>query len=141
MWFKVKVGRDVLVKNKMKHVIETYLSDTENFAEAGYNVLKYITEHNTNDNPVDEPTVEDVSLMKTLKPAGNIEYAPTNKIFIVKFAEDIELEDGTTKTMKYPVPFYANNNEELQVILKLYIEQGLQNMRITTVSETQWKIV
>ena len=78
--------------------------------------------------------------MKTLKPAGNIEYAPTNKVFIVKFAEDIDI-DGRTKTLKYPVPFYANNNEELQVILKLYLEQGLDNMRITTVSETQWKII
>lgn len=132
MWFKVKVGRDTIIKNKVKHVIETYLSDVENFAEAGYKVLQYLN---------GEGEVEDVSLMKTLKPAGNVEYAPTNKVFIVKFAEDIEQEDGSIKTMKYPVPFYANNNEELQVILKLYIEQGLQNMRITTVSETTWTIV
>jgi alpha-D-ribose 1-methylphosphonate 5-triphosphate synthase subunit PhnI len=78
--------------------------------------------------------------MKTLKPAGNVEYNENNKVFIVKFAEDIDI-DGRVKTLKYPVPFYANNNEELQVILKLYLEQGLENMRITTVSETQWKIL
>jgi len=131
MWFKVKIGRDTVVNEKMKRVIETYLCDVDNFAEAGYKVLQYLN---------GEGEVEDVCLMKTLKPAGNIEYAPTNKIFIVKFAEDIDI-DGRTKTLKYPVPFYANNNEELQVILKLYLEQGLDNMRITTVSETQWKII
>jgi hypothetical protein len=131
MWFKVKIGRDTVVNEKMKHVIETYLCDVDNFAEAGYKVLQYLN---------GEGEVEDVCLMKTLKPAGNIEYAPTNKVFIVKFAEDINI-DGRTKTLKYPVPFYANNNEELQVILKLYLEQGLDNMRITTVSETQWKII
>lgn len=131
MWFKVKIGRDTVVNEKMKRVIETYLCDVDNFAEAGYKVLQYLN---------GEGEVEDVCLMKTLKPAGNIEYAPTNKVFIVKFAEDIDI-DGRTKTLKYPVPFYANNNEELQVILKLYLEQGLDNMRITTVSETQWKII
>lgn len=131
MWFKVKIGRDTVVNEKMKRVIETYLCDVDNFAEAGYKVLQYLN---------GEGEVEDVCLMKTLKPAGNIEYAPTNKIFIVKFAEDIDI-DGRTKTLKYPVPFYANNNDELQVILKLYLEQGLDNMRITTVSETQWKII
>lgn len=131
MWFKVKIGRDTVVNEKMKRVIETYLCDVDNFAEAGYKVLQYLN---------GEGDVEDVCLMKTLKPAGNIEYAPTNKVFIVKFAEDIDI-DGRTKTLKYPVPFYANNNEELQVILKLYLEQGLDNMRITTVSETQWKII
>ena len=131
MWFKVKIGRDTVVNEKMKRVIETYLCDVDNFAEAGYKVLQYLN---------GEGDVEDVCLMKTLKPSGNIEYAPTNKVFIVKFAEDIDI-DGRTKTLKYPVPFYANNNEELQVILKLYLEQGLDNMRITTVSETQWKII
>lgn len=131
MWFKVKIGRDTVVNEKIKRVIETYLCDVDNFAEAGYKVLQYLN---------GEGDVEDVCLMKTLKPAGNIEYAPTNKVFIVKFAEDIDI-DGRTKTLKYPVPFYANNNEELQVILKLYLEQGLDNMRITTVSETQWKII
>jgi len=132
MWFKTKIGHDIVVKNKMKHVIDVFLSDTDNFADAGYRAMKEVA---------GEGEVEDVCLMKTLKPAGNIKYAETNKVFIVKFAEDIEMEDGTTKTMKYPVPFYANNNDELQTILKLYIEQGLQNMRVTTVSETQWTII
>ena len=34
-----------------------------------------------------------------------------------------------------------DNNTELQKILDLYLKQGLDNMRITTVSETQWKII
>jgi hypothetical protein len=131
MWFKVKIGRDTVVNNKMKHVTEVYLCDVDNFAEAGYKALQYLN---------GEGEVEDVCLMKTLKPAGNVEYNENNKVFIVKFAEDIDI-DGRVKTLKYPVPFYANNNEELQVILKLYLEQGLENMRITTVSETQWKIL
>ena len=54
---------------------------------------------------------------------------------------DYELDDGSIKTIKYPIPFYANNNEELQKIIKDYIGQGLQEMRVTTVSETTWEIV
>ena len=131
MYFKVKLNRTALLGGKDKKILETYFTEAEHFAEAGMKVINKLGK---------DIEVEDVCLMKTLKPAGNIEYAPTNKVFIVKFAEDIDI-DGRTKTLKYPVPFYANNNEELQVILKLYLEQGLDNMRITTVSETQWKII
>ena len=80
-------------------------------------------------------------LMKTLKPLGNTKYDERNKVFIVKIAEDYELDDGSIKTIKYPIPFYANNNEELQRIIKDYIGQGLQEMRVTTVSETAWEII
>jgi len=133
MWYRVKVSRNILTtKGKEKPITEYYLSDQNNFAEAGYAVLKYLN---------GEGEIEDVCLMKNLKPAGNIEYQETCKVFIVKFAEEVEQEDGTIKTLKYPVPFYANNNTELQKILDLYLKQGLDNMRITTVSETQWKII
>ena len=37
-------------------------------------------------------------------------------------------KDGTVKIMKYPVPFYANNNTELQKILALYLFSGIIKM-------------
>lgn len=133
MWYRVKVSRNIVTsKGKEKSIVEYYLSDQSNFAEAGYAVLQHLD---------GDGEIEDVCLMKTLKPAGNTKYQPTCKVFIVKFAEEVEQEDGSIKTVKYPVPFYANNNTELQKILDLYLKQGLDNMRITTVSETQWKIV
>ena len=109
-----------------------FLSDKDNFAEAGYAAMKAVDA---------DGEVEDVMLMKTLKPLGNTKYDERNKVFIVKIAEDYELDDGSIKTIKYPIPFYANNNEELQKIIKDYIGQGLQEMRVTTVSETAWEIV
>jgi hypothetical protein len=133
MWYRVKISRNIKTpKGKDKNITEYYLTDQTNFAEAGYKVMKAIDT---------DCEIEDVCLMKNLKPTGNIEYQPSCKVFIVKFAEEMEMEDGTMKTMKYPVPFYANNNTELQKILELYLKQGLENMRITTVSETQWKII
>ena len=133
MWYKIKASTDIQTPSgKEKHIIRYFLSDCANFAEAGYAVMKHYN---------GQCEIEDVMLMKTLKPAGNIKYAETNKVFIVKLAEDFVQDDGTVKTIKYPVPFYANNNTELQKILALYLQQGLDNMRITTVSETQWEIV
>lgn len=133
MWYKVKyTSSEVLESGKVIHTLDYYLVDANNFADAGYKVLK-------ENNNLGE--VEDVCLMKNYKPAGNIQYADTNKVFIVKFAEDFEDENGKIKTIKYPVPFWANNNTELQTILELYLKQGLDNMRITTVSETRWKII
>ena len=133
MWYRVKLTRDIeQPSGRMKHSTEYYLCDTENFAEAGYKVLQH-----TNG----QGEIEDVCLMKSFKPSGNQKYNENNKVFIVKFAQDFVNEDGTIKTQKYPVPFYANNNNELQVILDLYIKQGLEGMRVTTVSETNWIIL
>ena len=133
MWYKVKTTRNIKTpKGKDKNITEYFLTDQENFAEAGYKVMQFLN---------GDCEIEDVCLMKSFKPAGNIAYQPTCKVFIVKFAEEFQMDDGTMKTVKYPVPFYANNNAELQVILDLYMKQGLDNMRITTISETQWKIV
>ena len=85
--------------------------------------------------------IEDVMLMKQIKPLANKKYSEQNKVFIVKLAEDFANDDGTIKTIKYPVPFLANNTIDLQKILKLYLAQGFDNMRICTISETKWKIV
>lgn len=132
MWFKVNISREILVKDKPKTVLETYLCDTDNFAEAGYRVMKYWR---------GECEVEDVMLMKTLKPLGNEKYAESNKVYIVKIAEDFVQDDGSIKTMKYPVPFYADSQNELQEHVRFYMSQGLQDMRITTISETKWEII
>ena len=133
MWFKIKVSRDILLNTgKEKNITEYYLSDCENFAQAGYNVMKYLN---------GRCEIEDVMLMKQIKPLANKKYSEQNKVFIVKLAEDFANDDGTIKTIKYPVPFLANNTIDLQKILKLYLAQGFDNMRICTISETKWKIV
>lgn len=137
MWYKVKVNRTIVTsKGKEKSLIEYYLNDNTNFAEAGYEVLKYLQEQLHTDGEI-----EDVCLMKNLKPSGNTEYQPDCRVYIVKFAQDITQDDGTVKTLKYPVPFYAKSNNALQQILDLYIKQGLEDMRVTTISETKWKII
>ena len=133
MWFKIKVSRDILLNTgKEKNITEYYLSDCENFAQAGYNVMKFLN---------GRCEIEDVMLMKQIKPLANKKYSEQNKVFIVKLAEDFANDDGTIKTIKYPVQFLANNTIDLQKILKLYLAQGFDNMRICTISETKWKIV
>lgn len=47
-------------------------------------------------------------------------------------------EDGTYKTVKYALPVFAKSSDEVNRIMKDYISQGLENMRITTISETKW---
>lgn len=81
--------------------------------------------------------VEDILLMKSYKPAIN-EYKEGNKVYIIKIAEDMTNENGNIKTLKYPMPVFANNDAELYVIVKNFIKQGLNNMRLTTISETKW---
>lgn len=133
MWFKVNISREVEIKkDKKKTLYETFLLDVDNFAEAGYKVMQYYE---------GDCEVEDVMLMKTLKPLGNEKYAESNKIYIVKIAEDFIQDDGSIKTMKYPVPFYASTQSELQEQVKFYMSQGLQDMRITTISETKWNVI
>ena len=46
--------------------------------------------------------------------------------------------DDSIKTVKYALPVFADNNEQLQTIMKDYISQGLDDMRLTTISETKW---
>ena len=132
MWFKITISKETEVKGKIKTIQEVYLSDTDNFAEAGYNVMQHLN---------GECEVESVQLLKTLKPMANEKYAETNKLFIVKMAEDFVQDDGSVKVMKYPVPFYADDNASLQKIVDDYMKQGFQDMRITTISETQWEVV
>ena len=75
--------------------------------------------------------------MKNFKPAINEKYDPNNKLYIIKIAEDMNIE-GKIKTVKYELPVFANDSNELNKIVNDYISQGLQNMRLTTISETKW---
>lgn len=130
MYFKIKVNyTETNDKGKEKKVIQYYLTDAVNFADAGYKVVQEIGT---------EVEVEDVCLLKNYKPAVNEPFDENNKLFIVKIAEEVSQEDGSTKLYKYPMPVFANDNEQLQKIMRDYIKQGLEDMRLTTISETKW---
>ena len=130
MFYKIKVSRLIGFKGTNEdYSIETYLTDADNFAEAGYKVINKLGTQNVE--------VEDICLMKTLKPLVNEKYSIKNKLFIVKIAEDI-FDNNKVKTIKYVLPVFANDSDDLQRIMKDYIAQGLDNMRLTTISETQW---
>ena len=123
MFYKIKISRTDCSG------VETYLTEGNNFAEAGYKVINQLGTENIE--------VEDICLMKTLKPFINEKYSEDNKLFVVKIAEDI-FDNGKMKTVKYVMPVFANNADELQTIVKNYISQGLEYMRLTTISETKW---
>ena len=128
MWFKIKLSRNIVdEKGRDKKIQETYLTESDNFAEAGYKVVQIVGT---------DAEVEDVCMMKTLKTSAN-ENKEGNKIFVVKVAQDMNIDDSI-KTVKYALPVFADNNEQLQTIMKDYISQGLDDMRLTTISETKW---
>ena len=130
MYFKIKTSRKTVLENgKEKQLLETYFTEAVHFAEAGYKVIQEIGT---------DAEVEDVCMMKNYKPAVNEPFSEDNKLFIVKVAEDQLQEDGTYKTIKYVMPAFANDSNQLNQIMKDYISQGLENMRLTTISETKW---
>lgn len=130
MYFKIKTTKTIISQNgKQKSVNEVFLTDALHFADAGYKVIQEIGT---------EAEVTDVSLMKNLKPAINEQRDEDDKLFIIKIAEDQIQEDGDYKTIKYVLPAFAKDSIELQDIVKDYISQGLENMRLTTISETKW---
>lgn len=128
MYYKIKLTRP-FSDTCDKRIIETYLTEGTNFAEAAEKVINEVGT---------APEIEDILLMKNFKPAVNEPYDTNNKVFIVKIAEDILQDNGTIKTLKYVLPAFANNNDELQKIMTDYISQGLNGMRLTTISETKW---
>ena len=128
MYYRIKLSNITGVKG-----ILTYLTEEENFAAAFKKVLNEM-----NDTEIE---VEEIKWMKNFKPAINKKYADTNKLYIVKIAEDIKQDNGTVKTVKYELPVFANDSNELQMIVNDYISQGMENMRLTTISETKWIFV
>ena len=123
MYFRIKVSNLPDVSG-----ITTLLLDEDNFANAAYKVIEQIG--TTAD-------IEEIKWMKNFKPAINEKYDPNNKLYIIKIAEDMNIE-GKIKTVKYELPVFANDSNELNKIVNDYISQGLQNMRLTTISETKW---
>lgn len=123
MYFRIKVSNLPDVSG-----IITFLLDEDNFANAAYKVIEQIG--TTAD-------IEEIKWMKNFKPAINEKYDPNNKLYIIKIAEDMNIE-GKIKTVKYELPVFANDSNELNKIVNDYISQGLQNMRLTTISETKW---
>ena len=106
----------------------TYFTDALNFADAGFKIIKKLGT---------EPEIEEIKLMKNFKPAMNEQYSSLNKIYIVKIAEDMMI-NGKVKTIKYELPVFANDSNELHDIISDYISQGFETMRLTTISETKW---
>ena len=123
MYFRIKVSNLPDVSG-----ITTFLLDEDNFANAAYKVIEQIG--TTAD-------IEEIKWMKNFKPAINEKYDPNNKLYIIKIAEDMNIE-GKIKTVKYELPVFANDSNELNKIVNDYISQGLQNMRLTTIAETKW---
>lgn len=124
MYFKIRISK---IEND-KTVRETYLTEAQNFAEAGYKIVQEIGT---------TAEVEEVKLMKNIQPAVNEKYSEENKLYMVKIAEDRD-NNGKIKTIKYELPVFANNSNELTDIVNSYISQGLEDMRLTTISETKW---
>lgn len=123
MYYKIKIA------NPKKGII-SYFTDGIHFVEAVKKVLA--ATGNTG------YEIEEIKLMKNIKPAINEIYSKNNKLYIIKIAEDVMQDDGNLKTIKYELPVFANNSDELHKIVNDYIAQGLEDMRLTTISETKW---
>lgn len=123
MYYKIKVSNIPDMKG-----IVTYLVDEDNFANAAQKVIQEVGV---------TADVEEIKWMKNFKPAINTKYSDKNKLYMVKIAEDMNIDDKT-KTVKYELPVFANDSNELHKIVNDYITQGLENMRLTTISETKW---
>lgn len=123
MYYRIKISNMPNAKG-----IVTYLTEEENFAQAAYKVIQEIGT---------SADIEEIKWMKNFKPAINKKHDDANKLYMVKIAEDMAI-DGKTKTVKYELPVFANDSNELHKIVNDYIAQGLENMRLTTISETKW---
>ena len=126
MYYKIKISKQ---NPQGKTIIETYFTDALHFADAAKKVINKIG------NAIE---FEDICLMKSYKPAMNEPYDENNKLYLVKIAEDMLQNTGIYKTIKYVIPVFANDSNELTKIVNDYIAQGLETMRLTTISETKW---
>ena len=125
MYFKFKVNNMPGIKGVL-----TYFTEADNFAEAAQRIIGAV-----GTGPAE---IEEIKLMKNIKPALNEKTSETNKLYMIKIAEDSFQDNGTMKTIKYELPVFADNTDEVQSIVKDYISQGLETMRLTTISETKW---
>jgi len=130
MYYKIKISN-----MPGKKGIVTYLTESDSVLDVAKAVENTIDKYQNN--YIDRPEVEEIKLMKNFKPAINEKFADTNKLYMVKIAEDITV-DGKTKTIKYELPVFANDSIGLYDIVNDYLKQGFDNMRLTTISETKW---
>jgi hypothetical protein len=130
MYYKIKISNMPGIKG-----IVTYLTESDSVLDVAKAVENTIDKYQNN--YIDRPEVEEIKLMKNFKPAINEKFADTNKLYMVKIAEDITV-DGKTKTIKYELPVFANDSIGLYDIVNDYLKQGFDNMRLTTISETKW---
>lgn len=130
MYYKIKISNMPGIKG-----IVTYLTESDSVLDVAKAVENTIDKYQNN--YIDRPEVEEIKLMKNFKPAINEKFADTNKLYMVKIAEDITV-DGKTKTIKYELPVFANDSIGLYDIVNDYLKQGFENMRLTTISETKW---
>lgn len=128
MYFKFKVNNLPNTKGTL-----TYFTEANNFAEAAQKIINIVG--------TSQAEIEEIKLMKNIKPAINEKTSPNNKLYMIKIAEDCFQDNGTMKTIKYELPVFANNTDELQSIIKNYLLQGLETMRLTTISETKWEYI
>ena len=124
-YFKVKAS---ILQENGKYKIETFLTNEYDWMDAGKRISSLLGS---------DDEIEDICLMKQYKPAINEKYDDNNKLYLVKIAQDMVIEDQV-KTVKYVMPAFANNSNELYKIVNDYIAQGLDDMRLTTISETKW---
>lgn len=127
-YYKVKAS---ILQDNGKTKIQTYFTKAFDWEEAGKKIYKLIGA---------DDEIEDICLMKQYMPAINEPYDVSNKLYLVKIAQDMII-DNQVKTMKYVMPAFANNSNELYKIVNDYIAQGLEDMRLTTISETKWTYV
>ena len=125
MYFKFKVNNMPGIKGIM-----TFLTEADNFAEAAYKIIHEVG--------TGAAEVEEIKLMKNFKPAINEKADDKNKLYMIKVAEDIKQDDGSIKTIKYELPCFANDAIDVTDKVNNYLAQGLENMRLTTISETKW---
>ena len=130
MYYKIKISNMPGIKG-----IVTYLTESDSVLDVAKAIENTIDKYQNN--YIDRPEVEEIKLMKNFKPAINEKFADTNKLYMVKIAEDITV-DGKTKTIKYELPVFANDSIGLYDIVNDYLKQGFDNMRLTTISETKW---
>lgn len=132
MWYKVKSSREVEIDEKQKNLTEIWITDVSNFAEAGFKVAEMFN---------GDVDIEEVKLMKNIKEIANKEGEVFDKVYIAKIIQDFTNEDGSKKELKYDILLYANDSNQATNIINEYMQQGFDNMRVKTLSETKLCII
>ena len=113
-------------KGELKQVTEQFITDAELFANAEYTGLN---EYEGNC---------DVTAIKRSKIREIVNQKEEDKPFFKATVVDIFTnEDGTEKELTYPVLVCAKDITEANKLMKDYIAQGLNDMRLKEIKETK----